>query len=72
MELYQMQLYQILSMGENDLYIRIHALNCSQPSPHLFKAQQQKGSDLRCHSQVVISCPVNVCQMIGSFPQAEG
>lgn len=40
--------------------------------PPFFKAQQHKGSDLKCHSQVVISCPVNMCQMIASFPQAEG
>lgn len=65
-----MQLCQTLSMGENDLYKQSHA-QCSQHPPHLFQAQQQKGSDLRCHSQVVISCPVNVCQMIASFPQAE-
>lgn len=36
--------------------------------PPSFKAQQQQGSDLKCHSQVVISYPVNMCQMIASFP----
>lgn len=39
---------------------------------HLFKADQLKGSDLKCYSQVVVSCPVNMYQMITSSPQAEG